>query len=103
MSAFIRRLPHAERELGANHCARHLDSHKSYFPLTKISFGPFRFVLVQLPPPEGGPLSALSLPTSACSGPPPSALRDRWLPRSIRSTVCAGTDLRVIRLERVER
>lgn len=45
MSVFIRRLPHAERELGANHCARHLDSHKSYFPPTKISFGPFRFVL----------------------------------------------------------
>lgn len=106
MSPFIRRLPHVERIFDATHAVGSSVSYKACFgPQRKISFGPFRLVLIHLPPPEGDePLSALSLPTSAgCSGPSPSALGYRWLPRSIRSTLRAGTDLRVIRLERVER
>ena len=54
MRAFIERLAHAELGFDVNHAAQSSDTDKAFFvPPTKVSFGPFRLLPMQLLLPEG--------------------------------------------------
>ena len=61
MRAFVGRLAHAEPRFDVNHAAQNSDTDKAFFvPPTKVSFGPFRLLPMQLLLPEGGePVSTL--------------------------------------------